>query len=231
MKKLFFIYTNPRFLTALYEPVMAEAFGNREDLEVYFTCDTSILADSLKNNAEPDESVEKRLNRLIDNCIDAGADCVVVGCTVMNTATEKLSAQKKVPVFNIDAPMEEKIVQDKVQKAAILSHAEDNAQTIERQLKKRGIDCSIFVVPQAAQANQAGDRKLLSDLYRGQAEKIQDSFEAIVLGHISADNVDFGAVQNRIYRSGQLCIEEINRVLEYSEAEPGCPLNRKGENS
>lgn len=214
MKKLFFIYTNPRFLTALYEPVMAEAFSDREDLEVYFICDTSILADSLKNNAEPDESVKKRLNRLIDNSIDAGADCVVVGCTVMNTATEILSEKKPVPVFNVDAPMEEKIVRDGVKKVAILSHAEDNALTIERQLKKNGVDCSIFVVPGAAQASQAGNRRLLLELYRRQAEKIQNSFDTIALGHISADNVNFGEVQSRIYRSGRLCIEKINHVLE-----------------
>lgn len=214
MKKLFFIYTNPRFLTALYEPVMARTFDGREDIETYFVCDTSILLDSLKNDAVPDAGVEKRLERLIDNCIDAGADCIVVGCTVMNTATEKLSASKAVPVFNIDEPMIRRAAGDGVKKAAVLSHARDNAQTIERQLKKRGIDCSLFVVPGAAQANQAGDRELLQSLYRSQAEKLGDDFDAVILGHISADDVDFGEACGRVYRSGKLCAQEIERVLE-----------------
>ena len=103
---------------------------------------------------------------------------------------------------------------DGVKKAAVLSHARDNAQTIERQLKKRGIDCSLFVVPGAAQANQAGDRELLQSLYRSQAEKLGDGFDAVILGHISADDVDFGEACGRVYRSGKLCAQEIERVLE-----------------
>lgn len=214
MKKLFFIYTNPRFLTALYEPVMARAFGDRKDLEVFFLCDTSILADALKNDGVPDESVERRLNHLIDNCIEGGADCVVVGCTVMNTAAEKLAPSKPVPVFSIDRPMIAHVAEDGVKKAAVLTHALDNGQTIERQLKKCGVDCRIFVIPDAARANQAGDRALLQSLYRSQAEKLGDEFDAVVLGHISADDVEFGQTQGRVYRSGRLCVEEIERILE-----------------
>lgn len=213
MKKIFFIYTNPQFLTALYQPVMEREFGSNPEVKVNFVCDNSILADSLENNTVPTASVEKRLERLIDNCIEAGADCVVVGCTVMNVATQKIAASKNVPVMNIDDPMIEKLVADNRKHVIVLSHARDNAETIERQLAKKNIAADLFVIPGAGDANRSGDKKKLEILYRDQIVQLDDKYDAIVLAHISADDIQIPNEIVPIYRSGAICIEKMNQVL------------------
>lgn len=202
MKTLFFIYTNPRFMDALYQPVMSEAYDGREDVRVRFVCDNSLLLDSLEHDAVPTEQVKRRLERLIDNAADAGADCIVVGCTVLNTATGELAAGKKVPVFNIDAPMIQKICQDGCKRVAVFSHAPDNARTIERQLVKQGIKCSLFVIPSGEEAD-----------FLRQARNLDDSFDGLALAHISADRMQFSDVQIPVYRSGELCIRRIDQTI------------------
>lgn len=202
MKTLFFIYTNPRFMDALYQPVMSEAYDGREDVRVRFVCDNSLLLDSLEHDAVPTEQVKRRLERLVDNAVDAGADCIVVGCTVLNTATEELAAEKKIPVFNIDAPMIQRIWQDGCKRVAVFSHAPDNAQTIERQLAKKGIECSLFVMPGGEEAS-----------FRQQAESLSESFDGLALAHISADRMKFPDVHIPVYRSGELCIKKIDQIL------------------
>lgn len=213
MKKLFFIYTNPQFMDALYRPVMSEEYDGREDVKVYFMCDNSLLADSLANDAVPTGQVETRLGRLIDNCVEAGADCIVVGCTVMNPATARLAAAKNIPVLNIDDAMARKVWKDGVKRAAVLSHARDNAQTVERRLHKYGVNCELFVIPGAAEANRKGDREKLGELYREAAGRLGDGFDGIVLAHISADRIEFPGCCLPVYRSGELCIREINEIL------------------
>ena len=94
MKRLCFIYTIPNFYNALYKPVMSEAFDGREDVEVRFLMDNSLLLDTLANGAEPTPAVERRLLRFAEDCAAVGADCIVVGCTAVNTATKKVDPER-----------------------------------------------------------------------------------------------------------------------------------------
>ncbi|MGM9668240.1 MAG: aspartate/glutamate racemase family protein [Faecousia sp.] len=211
MKKLFFIYTNPRFMTALYDPVMARTYDGNPDVKVSYLLDHSILTDTIANNTVPTPSVENRLGRLIANCEEAGADCVVVGCTAMNLATLKLAEKASVPVISVDEPMVRRIAADGCGKVAILSHAGDNAETIRRRLEAYGVDCGIFVVPGAREV--MGDREAFAALFEKTAASLPGEYDAIALGHISADDIPFEGVKQRVYRSGRECIREINRVL------------------
>lgn len=211
MKKLFFIYTNPRFITALYEPVMARQFGHNPQVDVTFLLDQSILKDTLANYVVPTASVETRLGRLIQNCQEAGADCVVVGCTAMNLATNKLAPRFPMPVISVDEPMIQKIAADSRKCVAILTHADDNGETIRRRLAALGIDSRVFVVPGAKQA--MGDRVALAEKFEACARSLPEEFDCIALGHISADEVPFADTALPVYRSGQECVQAIIQTL------------------
>lgn len=211
MKKLFYIYTNPRFITALYDPVMARAFDSKPLVDVTFLLDQSILKDTLANDVIPTASVEIRLGRLIRNCQEAGADCVVVGCTAMNLATNKLASQFPIPVISVDEPMVQKIADDNRKSVAILTHADDNGETIRRRLASLNINSKVFVVPGAKQA--MGNREALAECFEACAGSLSPEFDCIALGHISADEIPFKDTSLPVYRSGQACVEEINRIL------------------
>ena len=211
MKKLFYIYTNPRFLTALYEPVMARAFDGNPEVDVTFLLDQSILKDTLANDVIPTPGVETRLGRLIRNCQEAGADCVVVGCTAMNLATNKLARQFSVPVISVDEPMIQKIAADGRKHVAILTHAEDNGETIRRRLAELGIDSRVFVVPGARKV--MGNREALAEEFEACAKNLPADFDCIALGHISADEVPFPDAVVPVYRSGKECIKVIKETI------------------
>ena len=60
MKRVYFIYTTPAFYTALYQPVMSRYFAAHPELEVRFMMDSSLLLDTLANDAQPTPAVERR---------------------------------------------------------------------------------------------------------------------------------------------------------------------------
>ena len=224
MKKLFFIYTNPRFMTALYDPVMARTYDGNPDVKVSYLLDHSILTDTIANNTVPTPSVENRLGRLIANCEEAGADCVVVGCTAMNLATLKLAEKASVPVISVDEPMVRRIAADGCGKVAILSHAADTAETkiAKFHLETKGmtdrhrlgayrLDCGFFVVPGARVV--IGDSEAFAALFEKTAASLPGEYDAIALGHITADDIPFEGVKQRVYRPGRECIRETKRVL------------------
>ena len=197
MKKLFYLYTNPRFLEELYTPVMKEAFDRCEDVQVSFVLDTSILDETLQNGAIPTPGVQKRMKRIVENCVEAGADCIVVGCTAVNLATEELRKRNSIPIISVDRPMIQEIVRDGRRKAAVLSHSAVNAKTVGRMLESCGIKHEVFV----------------TDHFLETALGLSEEFDAIALGHITADRIAFDGVKTPIYRSGVSCVKEIKRVL------------------
>lgn len=213
MKKIVFIYTNPRFMTALYSPVFSQEYDNKKDVEVNFMCDQSLLLDTLKNNVIPTESVKTRLKRLIANAIEAKADCVVVACTTLNLAVDESKDEYKIPVLSIDSPLEEAIKSDNRKKVAILTHALDNGQTIKRELDWLKIESDIYVVDGAKEC--LGIKDNLEKCYIRAIEQIK-GYDAIALGHVSADKLQL-STDIPIYRSGELCIKKINEILGIKE--------------
>ena len=216
MKRLCFIYTIPNFYNALYKPVMSEAFDGREDVEVRFLMDNSILLDTLANGAEPTPAVERRLLRFAEDCAAVGADCIVVGCTAVNTATKKVAEMMEIPMFSVDEPMIRKVLADKKKRIAVLSHTPINAGTIRRRLLAEDptVAVELFPVDGAGDAFAAGDYERYHALMKAGAEAIPEGFDAIVLGHISAEHVDFSEVRTPIYSTGSACVSAIEEALK-----------------
>ena len=216
MKKLFFIYTIPQFYDRLYRPVMAEAFDADENVEVRFTMDNSVLLDTLSNNVVPTALTKRRLLRLMENCQDAGADCIVVGCTAINTATKELAAMIDVPVLSVDEPMIQKVLKDGRKKVAVLSHTQINAMTIQRRLQAEdpSIEVDLYPVEGAADDMNEGRQESFSARMRAGALAIPADYDAIVLGHISAENVDLSGIDTPVYRTGEACVEAIRAALK-----------------
>lgn len=215
MKNLFFVYTIPLFYQQLYCPVMEEAFGNDPEVTVRFTMDNSILLDTLANGVVPTDSVKDRLARLLRNCTDAGADCIVVGCTALNTATKEFSAAAAVPTISVDEPMIQKLLADGRRKIAVLSHTPINASTISRRLLAEDptLEVELFPVAGAGDAFNSGNMDEFHRLMRAGALAIPQGFDAIALGHISAENVDFSGIATPIYKTGACCVEAIRSIL------------------
>ena len=214
-KKVFFVYTTPAFHTALYSPVMANAFDGRDDVRVYFSMDNGILLDTLENNVVPTASVKNRLYNILSNCEQAGADCIVVGCTAVNTAVKELLPLFDVPVVSVDETMIQNVLRDGKKDIAVLSHTPINAMTIERRLKAEdpSVSVSLFPVEGAADAFNGGDLAKFNALMKAAAEAIPSSFDAIALGHISAENVDFSGVKLPVYKCGESTIQTVNAIL------------------
>lgn len=215
MKKLFFVYTTPTFYNDLYSPVMKEAFDGREDLKVYFTMDNSILLDTLDNQVVPTASVKSRLYKLLNNCEQAGADCIVVGCTAVNIAVKELLPLFDVPVISVDESMIRNVLKDKRKKVAVLSHTPINAMTIQRRLQAEDpeVEVTLFPVEGAADAF-ANDRVKFAEMMKAAAEKIPaEEFDCIALGHISAENVDFSNIKLPVYKCGESTVATVTDIL------------------
>lgn len=215
MKTLYFVYTTPQFYQQLFCPVMEDTFGRDPDVTVRFTMDNGILLDTLDNNVVPTASVKQRLYQLLSNCALAGAECIVVGCTAVNTATKELSALLNIPVISVDEPMIQKILAAGHKRVAVLSHTPINAFTIQRRLLAECPDMTVDLYPVegAAEAFQANDLPAFRALMRDAALRIPNQYDAIALGHISSENVDFTGVAMPIYKTGECCIEAVRDLL------------------
>lgn len=214
-KKLFFVYTTPAFYNDLYSPAMKEAFDGRDDVKVYFSMDNGILLDTLENNVVPTASVKNRLYSILSNCERAGADCIVVGCTAVNTAVKELLPLFDVPVVSVDETMIQNVLRDGRKRVAVLSHTPINAMTIERRLKAENPEISVTLFPVEGAADAfANEREKFAPLMRAAAERIPcDQFDCIALGHISAERVDFSNVKLPVYRCGESTVAAVNAIL------------------
>ncbi len=215
MKRIYFIYTTPTFYNTLYQPVMQDAFVSRPDTEVRFMMDSSLLLDTLANDAQPTPAVERRLLHCAELCQQAGADLIVVGCTAVNTASKKIAPMLDIPLLSVDEPMIQKVLADGKKKIAVLSHTPINAMTIRRRLlaEDPSLEVSMFPVEGAAEVFGPGDLATYHKLLKEAAEAIPADFDAIVLGHISAENVDFSRVSLPVYRTGANCIAAMEKIL------------------
>lgn len=215
MKRVYFIYTIPAFYTALYQPVMSRYFAAHPELEVRFMMDSSLLLDTLANDAQPTPAVERRLLHCAEFCQQAGADVIVVGCTAVNTASKKIAPMLDIPLISVDEPMIQKVLADGKKKIAVLSHTPINAMTIQRRLlaEDSSLEVALFSVAGAADAFNAEDISTYHSLMKAAAEGISKDFDAIVLGHISAEDVDFSQVSLPVYKTGANCIAAMEAVL------------------
>lgn len=215
MKRIYFIYTTPNFYTALYQPVMSHSFDHREDVEVRFMMDSSLLLDTLANGAQPTPAVERRLLHYAELCQQAGADLIVVGCTAVNTASKKVASMLDVPLLSVDEPMIQKVLADGKKNIAVLSHTPINAMTIQRRLlaEDPSLNVALYPVEGAADAFNSGDLTTFRSLMKAAAERIPQDFDAIVLGHISAEDVDFSQVRLPVYPTGANCIAAMETIL------------------
>ena len=215
MKRVYFIYTSPSFYTSLYQPVMARYFANQPEVEVRFMMDSSLLLDTLANDAQPTPAVERRLLHCAELCQQAGADLIIVGCTAVNTASKKIAPLLDVPLLSVDEPMIQKVLSDGRKRIAVLSHTSINAMTIQRRLlaEDPALEVALFPVAGAADAFAAGDITAYHSLMKAAAERISTDFDAIVLGHISAEDVDFSQVRLPVYPTGSNCIAAMEAIL------------------
>lgn len=216
MKKLYFIYTVPNFYDALYRPVMYREYEGRDDLIVRFTADTSLLQDTLANDVIPTNTTKQRLLSFAKCAEAAGADCIVVGCTAVNTASKEVAGLLDTPMFSIDEPMIQAILKDGKKKVAVLSHTPINAGTIKRRLLAEDpqIEVDLYPVDGAKEAFEKGDMEGLRILLKEAAEAIPSGYDCIACGHISAEDADFSNISIPVYRTGEYAIKAINEVLK-----------------
>lgn len=215
MKRVYFIYTNPSFYTSLYQPVMSRFFAVHPEVEVRFMMDSTLLLDTLANDAQPTPAVERRLLHCAELCQQAGADLIIVGCTAVNTASKKIAPMLDIPLISVDEPMIQKVLADGKKKIAVLSHTPINAMTIQRRLlaEDPSLEVALFPVAGAADALNAGDIAAYHSLMKAAAEGISEDFDTIVLGHISAEDVDFSQVSLPVYKTGANCIAAMEAAL------------------
>lgn len=215
MKRLYFIYTIPDFYSKLYKPAMARSLDNREDLDIRFSMDSSLVLDTLANGVVPPPVIKRKLLLLAQECVNSGADVIVVGCTAVNTATKELASMLDVPIISVDEPMIQQVLKDGHKRIAVLSHTEINAATIQRRLLAENPDLVVDLYP-AAGASDLFNAGRIPEYHACLAEKaasIPEDYDAIMLGHISAEDVDLSAIQVPVYRTGAACIRMIEELL------------------
>lgn len=215
MKRIYFIYTTPTFFDMLYKPVMASAFDGREDVDVRFAMDNSLLLDTLANDVQPPAAIKRKLLLLAQECANSGAECIVVGCTAVNTATKELASLMDVPLISVDEPMIQKVLQAGHKRIAVLSHTPINAMTIKRRLLAENPELEVDLFPVEGAADLFGQGKMAAyhALMAEQAEQIPAGYDAVMLGHISAEGADFSNISIPVYRTGSACIECIEKIL------------------
>jgi len=194
-----------------------------EEVKIVNTLDEFLATDP----AEAGEFTIDNMNRLfmILKCAEmAKSDAVVVTCSTLTPAVQKIKDFVKIPVIAIDEAMIKKAVQIGG-KITIMATADSTVGPTKsfliKEAEKAGkkLEISVIVCPDAIKALKAGDKEYHDKLLKNEALQIKGQ-DAVVLAQASMAHLEQDIEKIcgcKVLSSPKHCIEQLKETLSSIE--------------
>lgn len=191
-----------------------------EDVKIINTLDEYLASDA----AERGEFTTDNLNRFfyIIKCAEmAEADIIVVTCSTLTPAVEKVRPFIKVPVIAIDEAMLNKAAQFGG-KITIMATAESTLSPTKNKLLKeaekfeKNVEISTILCTEAFTALKNGNKQLHDEILKKEALAIKDQ-DIVILAQASMAHLDKTIEKIcgcTVLSSTDLCIKQIKQILK-----------------
>jgi Asp/Glu/hydantoin racemase len=151
--------------------------------------DSSIIVETQANGG-PTPAVARRMYSYLLAAVDAGADCVLVTCTSVNSITKQLRGMLSIPVVSIEEPVAAEAVAAG-SRIGILSSVATSARPVRDTILEmaaaagREVEVSSVVADGAFEALMSGDRELHDDKIRQALAKLVTEVDVVVFAQLS----------------------------------------------
>ncbi|GHH75959.1 hypothetical protein GCM10018793_20750 [Streptomyces sulfonofaciens] len=172
-------------LPAVFDPLLRE---EAPQVSAYHMVDESLLADTIAHGPLPRTTA--RLASHIREAEAAGARAVLVTCSSIGPAAERIRPLVAVPVLRVDAPMAAEAVRTGARVgvlATLASTLEPTADLIRRQADGLGADVTLTVstCEGAHEARRAGRPERHDELIAAEARRLAAEIDVLVLAQAS----------------------------------------------
>lgn len=187
--KLCTLHTSDKFMELMTIPFTKPFLELHPELSQLDIADSSIIIETQANGG-PTPAVARRMYSYLLAAVDAGADCVLVTCTSVNSITKQLRGMLPIPVVSIEEPVAAEAVATGV-RIGILSSVATSARPVRETILEqasvagREVDVRIVVADGAFEALMSGDRELHDNKIRQALEKLVTEVDVVVFAQLS----------------------------------------------
>lgn len=187
--KLCTLHTSDKFMELMTIPFTKPFLELHPELSQLDIADSSIIIETQANGG-PTPAVARRMYSYLLAAVDAGADCVLVTCTSVNSITKQLRGMLSIPVVSIEEPVAAEAVAAG-SRIGILSSVATSARPVRDTILEmaaaagREVDVSSVVADGAFEALMSGDRELHDDKIRQALAKLVTEVDVVVFAQLS----------------------------------------------
>ncbi|MCZ4602693.1 aspartate/glutamate racemase family protein [Streptomyces sp. Lzd4kr] len=172
-------------LPAVFTPLLAELAPG---VDPYHVVDESLLADTIAHGPLPRTTA--RLAAYVTHAEAAGADAVLVTCSSLGSAAERVRELTTLPVLRVDEPMADEAVRMGTRVgilATLDSTLTPTAGLVSRRATEAGAHIALetSVCPGAYEARMAGDLARHDALITEEARRLAADHDVVVLAQAS----------------------------------------------
>ena len=187
--KLCTLHTSDKFMELMTIPFTKPFLELHPELSQLDIADSSIIIETQANGG-PTPAVARRMYSYLLAAVDAGADCVLVTCTSVNSITKQLRGMLSIPVVSIEEPVAAEAVAAG-SRIGILSSVATSARPVRDTILEmaaaagREVEVSSVVADGAFEALMSGDRELHDDKIRQALAKLVTEVDVVVFAQLS----------------------------------------------
>jgi aspartate/glutamate racemase len=200
----------------IYKP-FGVPFAEENDIEIFNIMDDSLLKETLDNGGITN-GVSSRILNYAKSAAEAGADCVMVTCTSVNSAAKYARKFSPIPVFNIDEPVARETVKNG-KKIGVLATLPTSPMATVRLLEEesiaqnKDIEIVVKVAEGAFDALVAGDVALHDQMVTKALFDLAKEVDTITFAQISMSKVVHDDPGVPIYKIGVTGFEEAKKIM------------------
>jgi len=217
MKKLYTINTVNNFMDLIFKP-FGEPFAEANpDIEIYNIMDDSLLKETLAHGG-PTPRVCSRMMHYAQAAQASGAAGILVTCTSVSEATQRIKGFLDIPILNIDEPVAQMAV-DNGKRIGVLATLPTSPAAIGRVIREKareaGKDIQIInsVVGGAFDVLCAGDRRKHDEMVCEALYKLAKEVDVIAFAQISMSLLAHDPVDIPLYKIGPSGFDQIKRMM------------------
>lgn len=217
-KKLYTINTVNNFMELIYNPFGKPFAQKNPNIDVFNIMDDSLLKETLASGGINEDICTRMLNYGQAAQL-SGADAIIVTCTSVNEATEKMKAFLKIPIINIEEPVAELAVENGT-RIGVIGTIPTSPIAIGRTIKAKAaqmnkeIEIVNCVVDGAFDILCSGDRDKHDEMVCEALYKLAEEVDVIAFAQISMSLLKHKEVKVPLYKIGHSGFDRIAELMD-----------------
>ena len=179
-------------LQGVFSPLAEELLPN---VEVKHAVDESLLKDAIAGGGVTSE-IEARLAAHVATLSQSGVDMIMVTCSSMGQAVDRIAAKTDFPVLRVDAAMVDEALRTGKRIGVLATLRTTMTPTVElvrqRSNGDAGVEIEAHLCEGAFEALKAGDVARHDELVRGGLRRIEPLVDVVILAQASMARVVAG---------------------------------------